>query len=155
MYDRETPSRFTSIRKKKRMRRAKKIGEVKERQGTKGRMEPLLFWRAIVLRNFMLAGAVGERAKSISHKSIYLYPFVPRRRSRAINELTRKPPHVFRNHNSALSNPLLLPSQSTPSPCFNGMWKLGKRDTLELRDIYGSLNERMWNFIIFDGNRDF
>lgn len=71
------------------------------------------------------------------HKSILFVPFVPRRRSRAIKELTRKPPHVFRNHNSTLSNPVL-----SPSPPWSSSIAIPERDILELKDILWTSNPR-------------
>lgn len=142
MYDRETPSRLTSIRGKKTGASREKIGEMKKQEGrvdgSEGENGAVTSSWAIVLRNFMrarLAGTVGERAKSISHKSIYLYPFVPRAQLTSLREsrLTRFATIIqpFRIHFS-----YTLPQFTAPvPPCM----KTRKGTIVELRDIYGPL----------------
>jgi len=78
MYDHETPSRLTSIQKKKKISGSaaprEKIGEIKEQQAGKvegGEREEewsRYFWWAIVLRNFMRARLAAPRRAAASNE---------------------------------------------------------------------------------------
>lgn len=113
--------------------------KIKVQAGTRESQRKLLVpARAIVLPEFYAracsAGRNGEI--HISHKSVLFCAFCSSR-SRAINELTRKLPRVFRDHNSALSNPprLLRPSPPLTEQPSVVTRKL-ERNILGLKDIY-------------------
>lgn len=94
-----------------------KITKIKEQTVDRKRGgEAVTSGERLFCRNFMRAQRRQKRqtAKSISHKGILFCTFCSLR-SRAINELTRKLPRMFRDHNSALSNPPRPPPNNSLS----------------------------------------
>lgn len=120
------------------------MGETTEREGARRRRKNRVTSVARLFCRILCAHSVkrrnGERRNPYRVKaSVCTFCFL---RSRAINELTRKPAHVFRDHNSALSNPShpafppILPVFPRPRA------KNSERDTLELKDYLWTTESR-------------